>query len=122
MTRIVNGAVLTFALICIGLGIQSFFFPRPGHTASMISLVASVGIGMLCFLSLGVWKYLNPRGGRILSLVICVFCLGRFVPSWISKGTFYPNGLMVVLTSLLVAVLLAGHFQAQKEKRAAVSE
>jgi uncharacterized membrane protein (UPF0136 family) len=122
MTRFVNGATALFALICIGLGIQAYFLPREGHTPSMISLVASCGIGVLCLVSLAIWKYLNPRGGRIMTLVICVFVLGRFIPSWLKTGLFYPHGVMTLLALGLMAVLLAGHFQAMKEKRAVAAE
>lgn len=117
MTKLINSAIMVFSILSIGLGAQAYFAPREGHDASLISLIAGGGIGLLMLLSLYIWKAVSPRGGRIFSSVLCLLCLGRFIPSWLSKG-FYPNGLMAVLAGILLVLLVAGHLAARAEKSA----
>lgn len=116
MTKVINAAVVGFGLLSIGLGAQAYFAPRAGHDASIVSLIAGGSIGLLMILSYVVWRQWSPRGGRIMSALLCVACLGNFAPKWATKG-FYPNGFMAVLSGLLLALLVAGHVMAKKESR-----
>lgn len=117
MTKLINGSILTFGLLSIVLGAMAYFAPRAGHDASIVSLIAGGAIGLLMIASYFVWKSVSPRGGRIFSSVLCVVCLGNFAPKWASKG-FYPNGLMAILSGVLLVMLVAGHLSAKAEKAA----
>lgn len=113
MTKLINASIATFAIICITLGAQAYFAPREGHNPSVVSLIAAGSIGVLMLVSLAIWKNVNPRGGRIMSAVLTIACLGNFVPKALKAG-FYPNGLMAILSALLLILLVAGHLSAKK--------
>lgn len=112
MTKFINASIVAFSVFFAGLGSYAYFAPRPGHEASVVSLIAGVAIAVLMMVSLYLWTK-NPRAGRIMSLVLCLLCLGRFVPAWLSKG-FYPNGLMAVMALALTAILGMGHMMTKK--------
>ena len=112
MTKLINAYIVAFSIICIALGALAYFAPREGHSASIVSLIAAGSIGVLMLASLAIWKYVSPRGGRIMSVILTVVCLGNFVPKGIKNG-FYPNGLMAILSGLLLVLLIAGHVTAK---------
>ena len=62
------------------------------------------------------WKS-NPRGGRIMSLVLAVLALFMFGPKAI-QGVLYPSGLMAGLSVLLIILLGSGHMMSNKSKTA----
>jgi len=111
MTKLINGAIVAFSLTSIVLGALAYFAPREGHDASIVSLIAGGAIGLLMLTSLWLWASGRQRFGRIMSAVLCVLCLGNFVPK-MSKG-FYPNGLMAVFTLVLFVLLAVGHMTAK---------
>ena len=108
MTKLINGAIVGFALISMALGTFAYLAPRPGHDASVVSMIAGLVMGVLLLASLFVWKNVSPRGGRIFTAVLCVLALGNFIPKWLSKG-FYPNGLLAVLAGVVFVLLAVGH-------------
>ncbi len=108
MTKLINGAIAGFALISMALGTMAYLAPRPGHDASVVSMIAGVVMGLLLLASLFVWKKVSPRGGRIFSAILCVLALGQFIPKWLTKG-FYPNGLLALIAGVVFVLLVAGH-------------
>lgn len=112
MTKLINAYLVAFSVICIGLGAQAYFAPREGHSPSVVSLIAAGSIGILMLVSLAIWKYSSPRWGRIMSAILTVVCLGNFVPKALKSG-FYPNGLMAILSGVLLVLLIAGHLSAK---------
>jgi hypothetical protein len=116
MTQLINGAIVVYSLIIAGMGTQAYLMPREGHTPSIISVVASVGIAALMFLSLYIWKSVNQRGGRIMSLIVAAFVVARFLPTFLSEQVWYPAGISVLLSLALIGLLGFGHLQAARAK------
>lgn len=114
MTKVINAAVLGFGVFSIVLGCMAYFAPTEGHKPHIMSLVGGSMLGALMIGSFFVWKS-NPRAGRIMSLVLGVLSLLMFAPRAMS-GVFYPNGLMAILSFLLIALLGSGHMAANKAK------
>ena len=114
MTRIINAAVIVYGAICAFLGAQAYFAPSANHKPHMMSLLGGVGLGGLMVVSYFLWKA-NPRSGRFMSLGLAVLALLMFAPRAL-KGAMYPNGLMVVLSVILIILLGAGHMMANKDK------
>jgi hypothetical protein len=115
MTKVINAAVIAYGVIIATLGAQAYFMPRPGHPAHFMSLAGGATIGVLMIVSYFIWQT-KPRFGRIMSLVLAVGSLGMFAPRLISTGALYPNGLMVVLSIILIGLLGSGHMMANKDK------
>lgn len=116
MTGLINAALGFLGSLSIILGASAYFFPREGHTPSLISLIAGGVFGLLILSSLALWKK-NPRAGRIFSAVLCVAGMGNFIPKAISGG-FYPNGLMGGLTAVVFILLAVGHMTSKKNPQA----
>lgn len=119
MTSWINGAIVAYSVLLYGMGIQSFFFPFEGSKPTPVSLIASAGIGTLMLISLLIWQK-NPRVGRILSLVIAVLAMSRFLEPLFSKQQIYPAGTVVVASLLLIGLLGAGHMQASAAKKSGI--
>lgn len=115
MTKVINAAVIVFGAISIALGFMAYFAPTEGHKPHPMSLIGGSTLGALMIGSFFVWKN-NPRGGRIMSLVLGVLSLGMFAPRALS-GVFYPNGLMAILSLILIILLGSGHMSAMKAKK-----
>lgn len=73
-------------------------------------------LGILMIGSFFLWKT-KPRAGRIMSLILGLASLGMFAPRAF-QGFFYPNGLMAILSLLLIILLGSGHMTANKSKGA----
>lgn len=116
MTKAINGAIVAYALMVIGMGVQAFFFPHEGKQASPPSLIASSAIGLLMLGSLGLWTK-NPRAGRIMSLVLALAAFGRFIGVYMKDKTIYPAGIVVLTSLILVGLLGFGHMAAAKAKK-----
>ena len=91
---------------------MAYFAPTAGHKPHMMSLVGGVGLGIMMIGSYFLWTS-KPRAGRIMSLVLGVLALLMFLPRAIG-GAMYPNGLMVLLSVILIALLGSGHMAAKK--------
>lgn len=114
MTKLINAAVLAFGAISIALGCMAYFAPTTGHKPHIMSLIGGCSLGALMIVSFFLWQK-NPRAGRIMSLILGVLSLGMFAPRALS-GVFYPNGLMALLSIVLVLLLGSGHMMANKSK------
>ena len=111
MTKTINAAIVVYAVLCIGLGVEAYIAKQ-----SLPSLMGGGGIGVLELVSLFVWTK-NPRAGRIMSLLVALGGMGRFIKPFFSEGKIYPAGVMVIASLVLVGLLLAGHMQAMQAKR-----
>ncbi len=116
MTKVINAAVIGFGVISILLGLAAYFAPTAGHKPHPMSLIGGIGLGGLMIGSYFLWTS-NPRGGRIMSLVLGLLSLGMFLPRAIG-GALYPNGLMAGLSLILIILLGSGHMAANKSKGA----
>jgi uncharacterized membrane protein (UPF0136 family) len=117
MTKIINAAVLAFGVISIALGCMAYFAPTEGHKPHIMSLIGGCSLGALMIGSFFVWTN-KPRAGRIMSLVLGVLSLLMFAPRAF-QGFFYPNGLMALLSLVLILMLGSGHMMANKNKSVA---
>jgi len=115
MTGLINAALGFLGALSIILGASAYFFPREGHNASIVSLIAGGVFGLLILSSLAWWKK-NPRAGRIFASVMCLAGMGNFIPKAL-KGGFYPNGLMGGLCLVVFILLAAGHLMAKREAK-----
>jgi uncharacterized membrane protein (UPF0136 family) len=118
VTKAINAFIIVFGLLCIGMGVQSAFFPREGVEASMKSLYAAGGIGVLFLASVLIWTK-NPRVGRIMAAVLCLACLGRFVPAFLKTSDMYPAGVTALGALILFGMLIMGHLTASRDKASA---
>lgn len=117
MTKAINAALIAYGLMCIGMGVQAAFFPHEGSQASMVSLYAAGGLGLLVLASVYVWTK-SPRVGRIISLVLAVLALGRFMPKFMKEQQMYPAGITVIASVIVIVLLLAGHIRGMKQRKA----
>ncbi len=72
-----NILLVSFSILMIGMGAEA-------ASKSMVSLIAGATIGLLMLGSVALAKS-NPRAGRIMSLVVAVLPLGRFLPKFLKE-------------------------------------
>ena len=111
MTKIINGALYAYGILCIGMGVEAFIAKK-----SVMSLIGGGAIGVLMIASIFVWQK-NARAGRIMSLVVALAGMGRFVKPFISEGIIYPAGVMVIASLLVIGLLISGHLSAMKNRQ-----
>ena len=117
MTKTINAALVAYGLLCIGMGVQAAFFPHEGAKASYVSLAAAGGLGVLMLASVYLWTK-KPRAGRIMSVVLALLALGRFIPAYLKKPSVYPAGVTLAASFIVVMLLVAGHgLSMRTEKR-----
>jgi hypothetical protein len=116
VTKAINGAIVAYSLMVIGMGVQAYFFPSEGKDPSSVSLMASSAIGLLMLGSLGLWTK-NPRAGRIMSLVLAIAAFGRFIGVFMKDKAIYPAGVVVLTSLILIGLLGFGHMAASKAKK-----
>jgi len=119
MTKIINGILLLFSIVFIGLGILGVMPVDENGKRSVISLIAGSVVGGLMGVSIYLWS-IKPRAGRIMSVVVAM--LGMYQPiSNITKGKFsmYPSGILLITSVIAIVALGAGHMMAAKNKEAA---
>lgn len=107
--------LLLTGIVFMGMGVQAYFFPHGGAEPSRASLMAAGGGGLLLVLC-AIMSMKYPRPFYIAAVVLCVAFAGRFL----ATGDFklYPNLVTIILALGCAACLLAGHFMAQKAKKA----
>ncbi len=106
LSRIQTATIAT-GLISLGMGIQAFFFPRPGHEASVVSLAAAGGLGLVYLVSVFVGLKLDARGGSIMAAAASFFLVTHFLPRVIlGKAALYPDFLMAAISGALLAALI----------------
>jgi uncharacterized membrane protein (UPF0136 family) len=103
-----------YALITAGLGIQAYVAPAPGKEASLVSVIAGVGMAALLVVGILIAERVNRAGGYVMCGVVSLLLLGRFAPTFFKEGTIYPAGVMVILSVVSLIALAAGHFLGQK--------
>lgn len=105
-----------YGVAMLAMGVQAFAFPGPGHKSSLPSLLGGGGVGLIV-LVLGVLasRAANPRWYYIASLVLAVVGCSRFAMNLL-KGEFawYPGGVVLILSTLLILVLGMGHMMSRK--------
>lgn len=116
--KLVDVAVLSLAIVSIVFGILGATGATGGHP-SMMSLIAGggLGAGLLGFLA---FTKTNPRVGRIGAAVITLVLVLWSASTFFRKGTWYPHGIMMILSIATLAILLHGHFSAMKAKKAQI--
>lgn len=115
--RWLNQILVLYSAIMILIGVQAYVFPSGGADhRSIISLVASVAIGLLMLATVAL-SLTNPRPARIGAAILCAAVLGKFVPDYFTKGDFYPAGFVSILTFIVFGCLIAGHFMGMLARR-----
>lgn len=110
-----QSAIAGAGLVSIGMGVQAFFFPRPGHEPSLISLSAAGGLGLLLTVSAFVAARLNLKGGYIMAAGASLFLLSRFGPKVVlGRAALYPDVVMALIAAALLTALTYLHFQQKK--------
>ncbi len=117
MTKIINIALITYGVMCIAMGVQAAFFPHEGANASMVSLYAAGGLGLLMIASVYIWTK-SPRVGRIMAVVLALLSLGRFAGKFMKEQQMYPAGITVIASIIVIVMLVAGHMQGMKDRKA----
>ena len=121
MTKIINIALITYGVMCIAMGVQAAFFPHERANASMVSLYAAGGLGLLMIASVYIWTK-SPRAGRIMAVVLALLSLVRFAPKVMKEQQIYPAGITVIASIIVIVLLVAGHIQGMKERKAGSGE
>lgn len=105
--------MLVFGLALIAMGVEAAVVK-----GSVISLIAAGGAGALV-LAMTAVAVKNPRVGYIVTLIVCLLLIGRFLPTYLRDSTNVYPALVTVMMSLVVAVVLvAGHVMAMAKRRA----
>ncbi len=104
----INFVLVGYALLMIGMGIEA-------ASKSMISLIAGAAIGLLMIASVVLYGK-NPRAGRIMSVVVALIPLGRFLPKFIKEGAIWPAGLAVIASVGVIIMLVSAHFIAMSKR------
>lgn len=128
--------MVVFGVAMLLMGIQSGFFPRDGAEASMVSLFAAGGMGLIVLAM--VWlSFKKPPIAYSITLLICLAAIGRFAPVVYSadkpaegqtvadltleqqqkKLRIYPALVTVVLGGATALVLVGSHVAARKAKK-----
>lgn len=74
-------------------------------------------MGLLAIGSVFLWT-IKPMFGRILSMVVMLAAIGRFMPKMIKEGQMYPAGLTVFASIIVLVLLISGHIMAKKAREA----
>jgi uncharacterized membrane protein (UPF0136 family) len=112
----IQSASAAAGLISLGMGIQAFFFPRPGHEPSIVSLAAAGGLGLVYLASVYVGLKLDARGGRIMAAAASLFLVSHFLPRVIlGRAAIYPDFLMAAISGSLLIALIAIWFRSRNE-------
>lgn len=106
-----NTLIVIYAVFQMAFGIYGTV-----QAGEPMSAIAGIAIGILQFACLGVTKK-NPRVGRIASLVVALLVVGRFGKPFFVDGKWYPAGIEVVSSLILVVALIAGHLLAMQAKK-----
>lgn len=109
----VKWVLIIYGLAMIGLGLEAYL-----SKDSLPSLMGGGGAGVLVLIATGL-SFKWPRVGYILALLVCLGITGRFLPKFLKDGDVFPSLVIVILSLLTAACLLAGHVMAQKAKKAA---
>ena len=103
-----NILLVSFSILMIGMGAEA-------ASKSPISLIAGAAIGLLMLGSVALAKS-NPRAGRIMSLVIALVPLGRFLPKFIKEQQMWPAGVTVIASAVVIVALIGGHVVGMKNR------
>lgn len=107
-----NPLLVVYALLNIVLGIHGAISAKEYYSLS------GVAIGLLVLGSIA-WAKTQPRWGRIASLVIAALVVARFMPKFLKTQQWYPAGLEVIASIVVIVALLAGHLLANRPKGSA---
>lgn len=112
-----QAAIAAAGALSLGMGIQAYFFPRPGHESSLISLAAAGGLGLLYIVSAIIAARLNLKGGYIMAAGASLFLLSRFGPKVVlGRAALYPDVVMALIAVALLTALTYLHFQQKRAK------
>jgi prolipoprotein diacylglyceryltransferase len=112
VTQAINAVLVLYALVFGGLGVEAFLSKN-----SLPSLLGGLAFAILMLVSLFVWTK-NPRVGRIMSVVVALLGMGRFIGPFF-KGVMFPAGVLVLVSLLTIGMLVGGHLMAMQEKKSA---
>jgi hypothetical protein len=105
--------MLVYGLALIAMGVEAAVVK-----GSLVSLAAAGGAGALVVM-MTVVAVRNPRVGYIVTLVVCLLLIGRFLPVYLQDSTkVYPALVTVVMSSIVALTLVGGHLLATGRKRA----
>lgn len=97
-----NSFTLVFGILSIVLGAVGYF--KKGSKASLIAGGIS---GVIILLGWYLMQHgSNPLVGQILTAVITVALLGRFLPSFLKSKTIMPAGIMAVCAVVEIVLLV----------------
>ncbi|MBV6459525.1 MAG: hypothetical protein HONBIEJF_02673 [Fimbriimonadaceae bacterium] len=84
-----------------------------GLERSPVSFYAGGGAGLIVLICAALVAS-KPRIAYITCAIVCLAVFGRFLMTFISSGNVYPHLIIVIASFLTMAILIAGHFEAQK--------
>jgi uncharacterized membrane protein (UPF0136 family) len=96
--------LLLYGLFNIGLGLFAYL-----NSGSKASLIGGGAAGLVVLLAVLLTRS-NPKIGYIISGIVAIALLGRFVPIAMKKQEFYPSGLIALASALVLVCLVVGHF------------
>lgn len=97
-----NVVLVLFSLLNLGLAIYGYL------QGSTVSLIAGVVIGALMLASVALAQS-YPRWGRILSLILALAVVGRFLPLFLKSKDWLPAGILAVSGIIVIICLVMGH-------------
>lgn len=109
-----QAAIILYGLIMIGMALQAYFFPE--GKASMISLIAGGGVGIIEIFFAALSKT-HPRIGYIGAAVVALLPLGRFLTHLHAENgdlKIYPAVVGSVLCIALALFLVGGHLLSKR--------
>ena len=83
---------IAFGLVSIALGYAAWH-----RVKSRASLIAGGFSGLLLIVTGGLMLSGWPAVGNIFGIALCLILAGRFVPAFLARKNFYPDGLMSAL-------------------------
>ena len=108
MTKFINASVITYGIAMVAFGGLGY-----AEKGSVISLIAGGVVGLLAIASYFVWQK-NPRAGRIMGVFVAALAAGNAAMSLAKGKPFYPQGVVMVLSLIMVVILGMGHMMASK--------
>ncbi|MCE9559280.1 MAG: TMEM14 family protein [Armatimonadetes bacterium] len=108
MTKFINASVITYGIAMIAFGGLGY-----AEKGSAVSLIAGGVVGVLAIASYFVWQK-NPRAGRIMGVFVAALAAGNAAKSLAGGKPFYPQGVVLILSLLMIVILGMGHMMSSK--------
>ena len=107
--RWLDGVLIAFGVFNIFAGLKAYFAPNP----SLISLIAAGVSGLLIIVAAALAKS-HPKVGYALATLITLLVGGRMLGAYMKSQAIWPALVFTILSGLVLACLVVGHFLAKK--------